>query len=137
MNLNFTITELCKSDKAQKNNISNIPQLTSIYDNMLNLIVYLLQPVRDKFGYIQVTSGYRCEQSNKLVKGVYNSNHLYGCAVDIIPKKATFKQVYDYVINNLDYDECFIERNSVGTKWLHLAYRHNNNRKKHNSEYLV
>lgn len=135
INLNFSISELCKSDTAIKNNIINVPDLPSA-DHLLDLICKILQPLRDNFGVITVTSGYRCYRVNKLVNGVTNSNHLYGYAADIIPKQATFKQLYDYVVNNLDYDECFIEQ-SQGKKWLHVAYRKNNNRKKHNPNYLA
>lgn len=135
MNLNFTISELCKSETAEKNNLKNIPDMKSL-DNLLNLIFYVLQPVRDKFGIVTVTSGYRSFMVNKLVNGVANSNHLFGCAADIIPRQATFKQVYDFVINNLNYDECYIEQ-SNGKKWLHLAYCKGKNRKKHNPNYLV
>ena len=134
-NLNFTISELVYSDTAIRQNINNMPDLKSL-DNLLNLIFFILQPLRNKFGALVVTSGYRCPQVNKLVNGAENSNHLIGCAADIIPKQATFKQLYDYVIANLDYDECFIEQ-SKGKKWLHIAFRKNNNRKKHNPNYLV
>ena len=134
--LNFSIKELCHSDTAIKNGIKNIPSV-EVCDNLLNLIFYVLQPVRDKFGAIQITSGFRCEQLNKLVGGVITSNHKYGCAADIYPLKASFKQVYDYIVNNLDYDECFIETNKQGVKWLHVAYRKAQNRKKHNSNYLA
>jgi hypothetical protein len=135
MNLNFSISELIFSDTAIKNNINNMPDLKAL-DNLLNLIFYLLQPVRDKFGAIIVTSGFRSYYVNKLVGGVSNSNHLYGYAADIVPKQSTFKQVYDFIVNNLDYDECFIEQSS-GKKWLHVAYRKGNNRKKHNPNYLI
>lgn len=135
INLNFTISELVHSDTATRQNINNMPDLKSL-DNMLDLIVYLLQPIRDKFGSIRVTSGYRCEQLNRILKGADNSNHKYGCAADIIPLKATFRQVYDFIVNNLDYDECFIEQ-SNGKKWLHVAYRKGNNRRKHNPNYLI
>lgn len=135
-NLNFTISELVYSDTAKIHNIANTPDLKSL-DNLLYLIVFVLQPLRDKFGSIKINSGYRCKRLNTLVKGAVNSNHLYGCAADIVPLKATFKQVYDYITQNLDYDECFIEKNSLGAKWLHVAYRHNNNRKKHNPNYIV
>lgn len=134
-NLNFTITELCKSETAEKNGIKNIPDFKAL-DNLLNLIFYILQPIRDKFGIITVTSGYRSFMVNKLVNGVANSNHLFGCAADIIPRQATFKQVYDFVVNNLNYDECYIEQ-SNGKKWLHIAYYKDRNRKKHNPNYLV
>lgn len=136
MNLNFSISELVKSDKAKQKGIKNIPSISQI-DNMLNLIFYCLQPIRDKFGAIRITSGYRCEELNKLVKGSATSNHLQGNAADIIPLNATFKQVYDFIVNNLDYDECFIEKNSDGTKWLHVAYSKGKNRKKHNPNYLA
>lgn len=135
MNLNFSISELVFSDTAIKNNINNMPDVKAL-DNLLNLIFYLLQPVRNKFGSLRVTSGYRCEKVNQFVKGATNSNHKYGCAADIIPLKATFRQVYDFIIDNLDYDECFIEQ-SNGKKWLHIAYRKGNNRKKHNPNFLV
>ena len=73
---------------------------------------------------------------NKLVNGVANSNHLFGCASDIVPRQATFRQIYDFVLNNLDYDECYIET-SNGKKWLHIAYCKGKNRKKHNPNYLT
>ena len=84
MNLNITISELCKSETAEKNGIKNIPDLKAL-DNMLNLIVYLLQPLRDKIARpIIISSGYRCPQLNKLVKGVANSGHLKGTCADFI-----------------------------------------------------
>lgn len=137
MNLNFSIKELCHSDTAKALKFSNIPETIAIMDNLLNLIVYVLQPVRDKFGTISVSSGYRNTRLNRLVGGSATSNHLHGCAADITPQKATFKQVYDFITTNLDYDECFIETNKEGKKWLHIAYRKNNNRKKHNPNYLA
>lgn len=136
MNLNFSISELCKSDKAKQHGIKNTPSISQV-DNMLNLIFYCLQPIRDKFGAIKITSGYRCEELNKLVKGSSTSNHLQGNAADIIPLNATFRQVYDFIVNNLDYDECFIEKNSAGIKWLHVAFVKGKNRKKHNPNYLA
>lgn len=135
--LNFSFKELCHSDTATALKISNVPETIAIMDNILNLIIYVLQPLRDKFGTITVTSGYRNTRINRLVGGVGTSNHLHGFAADIIPKHATFKQLYDYITTHLDYDECFIETNKDGKKWLHVAYRKNNNRKKHNPNFLA
>ena len=135
-NLNFSISELIHSDNAIKAGIDNTPPIKEI-DNLLNLIFYILQPLRDKFGAIKVTSGFRNQQVNFFAGGAINSNHLKGCAADIIPQKATFRQLYDYVTNNLDYDECFIETNKKGVKWLHVAYCKGANRKKHNPNYLA
>lgn len=137
MNLNFSLKELIHSDIAKQNNIDNTPNIEQC-DNLLNLIFYCLQPIRDKIGKkIKVTSGFRCEMVNFFAGGKVTSNHRNGCAADIIPEDKNFKAIYDYVVNNLDYDECFIETNSRGAKWLHIAYRKNNNRKKHNPKYIA
>lgn len=135
--LNFSISELVKSDIARQNNIDNTPNIEQC-DNLLNLIFYCLQPIRDKIKKpIIITSGFRSPKVNFFCGGAINSNHLIGCAADIIPAGNNFQEVYDYVINNLDYDECFIEKNNKGVRWLHIAYRKNNNRKKHNANFLV
>ena len=137
MDLNFSISELIKSDTAKKYNINNTPDIKSI-DNLLLLIFHILQPVRNKFGKIKVTSGFRSVALNQKVGGEIASNHLFGCAADIIPLESTFKKVYNYITTYLDYDECFIEQNKkTKTKWLHVAFRNGGNRKKHNSELLV
>lgn len=135
--LNFSISELCFSHTAKANNIDNTPKELYIYDNLLNLIFYVLQPIRNKFGIINISSGYRNKELNKIVGGVETSNHLYGCAVDLVPAHASFKQVYDYITTYLDFDECFIEQNKYGVKWLHVAFRFKNNRKKCNPNFLA
>ena len=136
MQLNFTIKELCASSTATRLGISNTPSI-AVSDNLMLLIVNVLQPLRNRFGAITVTSGYRNNKLNMAVNGSPSSNHLRGCAADIVPQKATFKQIYDFITQNLDYDECFIETNKQGTKWLHIAFRKENNRKKHNPNYLA
>ena len=59
MKLNFLLSELIKSDIAIKYNINNMPDINSL-DNMLNLIFYCLQPLRDKLQKpVIITSGFR------------------------------------------------------------------------------
>ena len=59
MHLNFLISELIKSDTAAKYNINNMPDINSL-DNMLYLIIFCLQPLRDKLGRpIIITNGFR------------------------------------------------------------------------------
>lgn len=137
MNLNFSLKELIHSNIAKQNNIDNTPNIEQC-DNLLNLIFYCLQPIRDKIKKpIKVTSGFRCPKVNFFCGGAVNSGHLSGFAADVIPQGNNFKEIYDYVVNNLDYDECFIETNNKGVRWLHIAYRKGNNRKKHNPKYIA
>lgn len=126
INLNFSISELCKSDTAQKNLIDNSPNLTAL-DNMLNLIFFCLQPLRDKLGKpIIISSGYRCPKLNKLVGGVSNSQHLLGQAVDFKVNGLTIQQVIELIRKSgIEYDQCINEYN----RWVHLSYNKGKNRK--------
>jgi uncharacterized protein YcbK (DUF882 family) len=42
-----------------------------------------LQPVRDNYGPINISSGYRCQKHNQIVGGRPFSQHLCGLAADI------------------------------------------------------
>jgi len=55
---NFTLQELTKSDTAVRLGIANEPNSDQI-EKLQNLCETVLQPVRDKFGPVVVTSGFR------------------------------------------------------------------------------
>ena len=59
-------------------------------------LVTLLQKIRDKFGPVTITSGYRTPAYNKKVGGVSNSQHVKGTAADIVVPAATPEQVAQY-----------------------------------------
>ena len=55
---NFTLTELTKSDTAIRKGINNNPNAEQI-EKLKALCENILQPVRDHFGRVKVTSGFR------------------------------------------------------------------------------
>lgn len=124
--LNFSISELIKSDAAIKNNINNMPDLKAL-DNLLNLIFYCLQPLRDKIGKpIIISSGYRCAQVNRIVGGASNSQHLSGKAADFIVPNASINSVIDFIKKSgIEYDQLINEYD----KWIHISFNKGNNRK--------
>lgn len=85
----FTIKELCASSVADKNDIDNSLDPRSdndkmVIDNLNDLVDNILDPAREELGEpIYVNSGYRCEQLNRILLGVKNSQHLVGEAADI------------------------------------------------------
>ena len=125
--LNFKISELIYSDIAIKNNIKNEPDII-VLDNLLNLIFYCLQPVRNLIKKpMIVTSGFRCSKLNNLVKGAKNSSHLTGCAVDFIVKDLPVSHVVKMISNsNIPFDELINEYN----QWVHISFVKDKNRYK-------
>ena len=63
MNLsrNFTLSELTKSDTAIRKGINNNPNAEQI-EKLKALCENILQPVRDHFGRVKVTSGFRSSE---------------------------------------------------------------------------
>lgn len=126
MNLNFKMSELIYSEKAIENNINNMPDINSM-DNMLDLIFYCLQPVRDLIKKpMIITSGFRNPLVNRLVNGEENSQHKTGQAADFVIKGMTPAQIVDVIRkSNIDYDQLINEYDS----WVHISYNKGKNRK--------
>lgn len=124
--LNFSISELCASDTAKRYKILNIPSV-SVCDNLLNLIFYVFQPLRNKLNKaVIISSGYRCKELNVKVGGAPNSQHLYGQAADITVPGMTPWNLWMYIQNSgIEYDQCILEYN----QWVHLSFNKGKNRK--------
>lgn len=119
---NFTWRELLRSDTATRLGINNVPPNGSeVWDNLEYLARTILQPCRDKFGPILVTSGYRGPALNKAVGGSSGSFHLHGMAADFEPinDKYSIKDVFEFVYKNLPYTELIAE--NIPDGWVHAA----------------
>ena len=126
MKLNFSFSELLYSNTAEQYRIKNIPDIEEA-DNLLELIVYCLQPIRDKLNKpMIISSGYRCEELNNKIGGVKNSQHTKGQAVDFKAKGMTVKEVINFIVNNdFEFDQLINEYN----KWVHISFKKDMNRK--------
>ncbi len=125
--LNFKMSELIYSETAIKNNINNMPDINSM-DNMLNLIYYCLQPVRELLGApMIITSGYRNPLVNRLVGGVNSSQHTKGQAVDFTVLGITPNQIISIIkTSKIEFDQLINEYD----KWVHISYNKGKNRKR-------
>jgi uncharacterized protein YcbK (DUF882 family) len=126
MNLNFSMSELTHSDTAVKYNINNMPDINSM-DCMLDLIYFVLQPLRDKLKKpIKISSGFRNSEVNKLVGGVGTSQHCKGQAADIIVSGMTVNNLINFIKSSgIEYDQLINEYD----RWVHISFVRNKNRK--------
>ena len=130
--LNFKISELIHSDTAIQHNINNMPDINSL-DCMLDLIVFCLQPIREKIAKpMIITSGYRNAQVNKLVGGAVDKNgnptsqHCKGQAADFSIKGMSVASIVDFIKRNgFEYDQLINEYD----KWVHISFVKGKNRK--------
>lgn len=80
----FSFDEFEFSATAKDHGIDNTIPNESIESNIYCLITEVLDPLRELVGVpIYVTSGYRCKELNKVLKGSKNSQHMVGEAADI------------------------------------------------------
>ena len=126
MKLNFSISELIHSDIAEQNNINNMPDIKSL-NNLLELIFYCLQPVRNLIKKpMIITSGFRSQQINFLAGGALNSQHKEGKAADFIIKGMTPKEIIEIIKNSdIEFDQLINEYD----KWVHISFDKDKNRK--------
>lgn len=123
----FTLRELIKSDTAIRKGIKNIPNKQE-EQNLNALVDKILDPLREAYKKpIIVTSGFRCEELNRLVGGSKTSQHRTGQAADIrtIPDTPEEnKKLYDLIIKlNLPFDQLIDEYNF---DWVHVSFSEKN-----------
>ena len=126
---NFSLNEFTRSATADKLGIDNSLPLDGISDLYIkNLVVHLLQPIRNTFGRMTINSGYRSEALNKAVGGVPTSQHRKAQAADIAFCEAKIKDVWQYLNDNPDnlkWDQVILYRKQ---NFIHFSYNEGQNR---------
>lgn len=112
----FSLAELCYTSVRANNS----PDSRSIA-NLTALVREVLQPVRDQFGPVTVTSGYRSPAVNKAVGGSPRSQHLRGEAADFVC--ADMPTVFDWMSRNVPFDQLIWENGTDKCPaWIHVSY---------------
>ena len=126
MNLsrNFSLQELTKSDTAIRKGIDNNPNADQI-EKLKALCENILQPVRDHFGRVKVTSGYRSVELCTAIGSSVNSQHAKAEAADFEVMGTDNAELADWIHSNLSYDQLILEYYTPGepnSGWIHCSY---------------
>jgi hypothetical protein len=140
---NLNLYEITRSDTAKRQGIDNTPTFEHL-ENFKLLAEKVFEPIREHFNVpIFISSGYRSKELNKaiggaskIVNGVYvpTSQHCKGQAIDIdmdgINSDVTNKMVFDFIKNNLEFDQLIWEFGTdANPDWVHVSYVKTKNRK--------
>ena len=124
LSTNFSLQELTKSDIAIRMQIDNTAN-PQVVENLQALVDNVLQPLRDAFGPIIVTSGYRSKAVNKACGGSTASHHCQGYAADFQALGVDNRELALYIKEQLKFTQLILEFYEDGVPdsgWVHCAY---------------
>jgi zinc D-Ala-D-Ala carboxypeptidase len=113
---NFPMNELLTTSTG----LANIPSERE-KTALLYLANYLLQPIRDKFGKVTITSGFRSADVNSAIGGSPYSQHRKGEAADF-ETVAPLGEVYEWLVKDskLAFGQAILE-SKHSANWIHLS----------------
>lgn len=121
---NFYLHEFLRSQTATRLSIDN--EIPEIYiPNLKALVENVLQPVRDTFGPVTITSGYRSPILNSFIGGSANSEHKFGKAADFIINGADNLEVCKWIRDNCTFNQLILEfydDQNRNKGWIHCSY---------------
>jgi hypothetical protein len=131
MDRQVSLKELLFSETATRLGIDNEPT-DQVLINLQTLIYEIINPIVNQFGDIKITSGYRSPELCKAIGSSATSQHTLGMAVDCEVIGIPNKELSDWVVNNLEYDQCILEfwkPEEINSGWVHISYNKAVNRK--------
>jgi hypothetical protein len=131
LSANFQLSELVKSQTAERKGIPNNPSPTQI-DNLKALCVNVLQPIRSHFDApVMISSGYRSGELCIAIGSKPTSQHAEGKAADIEVVGVDNKELAQWIKDNLEYDQLILEFYKDGepdSGWVHVSWNSGENR---------
>ena len=122
----FKLWEATASETASRHGIDNTPGASEVY-GLKWTATYLMEPIRERFGRLRVTSGYRSPELNAKIHGSSSTSaHKQGLAFDFVPYETLtgstqLVDVVRWVVgSDLPYDQVILEYND----WIHIGAAH-------------
>ena len=132
LSLHFTLEEMIKSQAGDRAGIDNLPP-PACREALRALCLHVLEPIRERFGPVIITSGYRGPELNRIVGSSSSSQHPKGEAADIEVPGMANADLARWIEKHLEYDQLILECYKPGipsSGWVHVSYKaHTPNRK--------
>ena len=127
---NFSLKELVASQTADRKGIDNTPTDEHI-ENLKLLCENVLQPIRDEWGVVSVSSGYRSQALCQAIGSVSTSQHARGQAADFECYSVDNRELFDWITQNLKFAQAILEfyDGDPNSGWIHVSYNEDGNRK--------
>ena len=132
LSTNFSLSEFTKSSTSKRLGLDNTPSL-NVIKALTYLCLHVLQPLRNWYGKaIIISSGYRSPKVNKAVGGVSTSQHMKGEAADLhLPSLEIGRRWFNYIRDNLPFDQLIWEHDKSGTYWIHVSCKTDLSKNRH------
>ena len=121
----ISFKEGIKSHTATRLGIDNSPSELDLV-RMQTVAEKVFEPLRKWVGGpIAINSFYRSPKLNSAIGGSKSSQHCIGCALDLDDNYGykTNAEMFDYIKNNLDYDQMIWEFGTdENPNWVHVSY---------------
>ena len=118
----FTLEEFTRSSTAKARGIDNtVPE--KLIPALRNLCETVLEPLREQAKEpVEISSGYRCPELNRVVGGKNTSQHMKGEACDIYVEDVKKLRKWFAILMDGDFDQLIFERNRrTGHCWIHVS----------------
>lgn len=123
--------EFTDSQIAERHGLNNEPD-NAVIENLKFLCENLIQPIRDKFGVVIVSSGYRSPAVNRMAGGSSTSQHVLGQAADLKFVGTDKLKVARWLAQSgLVFDQLILEAYdpaNINKGWLHVSLTRGANR---------
>lgn len=110
----FTFDEMTATNTGLPNELSDY----QTRNHLETLCLLLLEPIREKWGPLRITSGYRSPAVNAVVGGSKTSQHLLGEAADFVPIGISRPSIVYAGLSPVSREEVFLWLiKESGLKW--------------------
>ena len=120
---NISYKEATFSQTAKNLNIKNVPTEAHL-KNMKLIADKVFQPLREWADHpIRINSMYRSPDLCEAIRSTRTSQHTKGQAIDLTTLgEKTNGELFEYIKENLDFDQMIWEFGKENPKWIHVSY---------------